>query len=699
MLDELIKTMDYGVSYGSGALKALQNDNLPVLDLLVREAIQNSSDAAIGVKGKRFDVKFNVRKFCPARFNKILRSLAPVLDNRHPEEQTEFLEIRDTRTSGLTGPVRLADLNPLDHGNYFKLVFDTGKEQTASSSGEAGGSWGYGKSVYYRVGIGLVVFYSQISAGDGYEERLIVSLMEHEAAGESLLREICSDPIGRAWWGKRDPQNEKELLPLTDPQEIQEILDIFGLERFDEGQTGTSIIIPYIDKAKMLEGIIPDDCGISDDEKSLCIWKDSVEKYLELAVEKWYAPKIFNKNLSSYSDQKWLAVWVNGNAVDNTNGPYGMRPLFQLVQELYTTALSYNAGQKYESSKFEGIECVSVPSNKVEGGKSGHVAFVRISQDKLSQGGNMLRPYIYLRLFNRSVVNDPIVMFARTPGLVLDYKVDGKWAKGLSKPESDDEYIFAFYVPNCNLHLVNKEKVLGEFAGKSFGEYLRKCEKSDHMEWDDKSGLTIVANLKNQMVSKINNKLNADNEAPVEGTTSKLAGKLGHRLLPKLGFGKSVRGGGSGNSGGGGSSDNLTIELKPRIKADCMEISYTLTFKNARKAVTLGLFVETETGVMDANAWEEDIDSTFPIRIERIDSVYTYAVNSKSNLPIIDICNTNNRLVNSDYTIVELLTSKSGSNISGFRVTNTITNAVVYGTLVIKASDRKYVCAIKEVKD
>lgn len=54
MLDELIKTMDYGVSYGSGALKALQNDSLPELDLLVREAIQNSSDASRKIKESSF---------------------------------------------------------------------------------------------------------------------------------------------------------------------------------------------------------------------------------------------------------------------------------------------------------------------------------------------------------------------------------------------------------------------------------------------------------------------------------------------------------------------------------------------------------------------------------------------------------------------------------------------------------------------
>lgn len=49
MLQSLILPMKIGVSYGSGALKALQNESMPELDLLVREAIQNSSDAAIGL--------------------------------------------------------------------------------------------------------------------------------------------------------------------------------------------------------------------------------------------------------------------------------------------------------------------------------------------------------------------------------------------------------------------------------------------------------------------------------------------------------------------------------------------------------------------------------------------------------------------------------------------------------------------------
>lgn len=694
MLDELIKTMDHGVSYGSGALKALQNDSLPEIDLLVREAIQNSSDASLKVDADRFDVNFTIGTFNPLKFNSELGSLNAILNKYYPEERADYLEIRDMRTTGLTGPVRLSELDREDHGNYFKLVFDTGKEQTASSSGEAGGSWGYGKSVYYRVGIGLVLFYSQIAVDDSFEERMIFNLTEHETDSSSLLKEIVSDSVGRAWWGRKDEQNPKELLPITDAFEIESILDIFGVSRFKPGQTGTAIIIPYINRDRLLNGIFPDDCGISEDEKAMCSWKDSVEEYLELAVQKWYAPKIFNKHLADYSEQKWLAIRINGNAIkDNT-----MRPFFQLVQELYISALACNANKVYKSDKFDCIECVEVPSARVEGQKTGHVAYARIKQTQLSASGSMIKPYTYLRLFSKSPLNDPIVMFARTPGLVLDYKIDGKWAKGLIKPEDDDEYIIAFYVPNCSVKIKN-DKAAGEYAGKSFGEYLRKCEKSDHMDWDDKSNLTIVSNLKAQVVAKINSGIRSEEQSPVEGTASKLSGKLGRKLLPKINFGKTSSGG-SGGSGasGGGKADNLSIELIPTIKSDCVEVKFILTFKNLRKNVNLGLFIETETGVMDAEAWESNINNNFPVKIDRIESAHTFATNSKNTLPMVNVCNSQNPCVSNDYTEIKLLYTESGNNVSGICVSNDITNAVVFGTILIKSDDKKYVCTIKEVK-
>ena len=54
LLDKKILELTQSVSYGSVTLKSLQNDNIPELDLLVREAIQNSSDASLKQDGDSF---------------------------------------------------------------------------------------------------------------------------------------------------------------------------------------------------------------------------------------------------------------------------------------------------------------------------------------------------------------------------------------------------------------------------------------------------------------------------------------------------------------------------------------------------------------------------------------------------------------------------------------------------------------------
>ena len=44
----------------------------------------------------------------------------------------------------------------------------------------------FGKSVYYRVGMGIVVFYSKIATDTGYESRLIITLVEDESKIEFI---------------------------------------------------------------------------------------------------------------------------------------------------------------------------------------------------------------------------------------------------------------------------------------------------------------------------------------------------------------------------------------------------------------------------------------------------------------------------------------------------------------------------------
>ena len=702
MLDSRILGMDYGLSYGSGSLKALQNDNLPEIDLLVREAIQNSSDASLKEPGDSFAVNFNYKTFSPSRLNCLFRDIDSILNERYPMPEADYLEIRDSKTCGLTGAVRRAEVaeNPDDHGNYFKLVFDTGKEQTISADGMAGGSWGYGKSVYFRVGIGLVIFYSRIKTEQGYESRLIASLIECENSENAILTKVRSDSVGRAWWGKTDEADSSEILPITNPDEILEILNVFGIRPFVSTETGTSIIIPYINKELLMRGIFPENCGISEDIIAMCSFKNDIVEYTKLAIQKWYAPKIFNKNLPKVSKldkrgrvQKWLAVRVNDTAIRDVD----MRPLFQLVQELYTTALSANKGaDTYKSSKFPEIKCVSVPSTKVDGNKAGHAACIVIR----NEGLGIIPPQAYLRLFGVLTPNDPISMYARAVGMVMDYKIDGKWTKGLIRPEADDEMMMVFFVPDCTLELKN-EKALGKYAGMSLGEYLRKCEKSDHMNWTDPSSLTVVTNMATQTTAKVNSCYRPSDMSTSEGIASRLSGKLGRRLLPTLGYGKKKNpSGGSGGSGGeGGTVNNLQCNFfQSNIAADSMTIEFELTFMNIRKEAFLGIFVESEVGLIDASSWEEGIGTRFPIEIPIIANCSVYAKNSKQTVVFGSSCTNESSQIENGFSKISIVYTEKG-NVMGIKVSNYITNAVVSGTIVLKSLDKKYCCAIKDAKE
>ena len=694
MLDSCILGMTYSSAYGSGALKVLQNDNIPEIDLLVREAIQNSSDASLKEQEKFFTVNFRYHEFCPQTLNALFSDIGGILNERYSDSVADYLEIRDSKTSGLTGNVHIKEVDPNDHGNYFKLVFDTGKEQTNNDGGKAGGSWGYGKSVYFRVGMGLVIFYSRIKTESGYESRLIASLVERESSTGAILTQIKKDSIGRAWWGIKSGDNE--ILPLTDEEEIKKILDIFDLEPFADNETGTSIIIPYIDKKHLMQDIFPDTCGIPDDIIAMCTFKDDIVEYTKLAAQKWYAPKLGNKNLATYSDQKMLMVRVNDEPLRFQD----MRPFFQLIQELYTSALSANkcGKQTYVSPLFDGIQSVEIPSNKIVGGKSGFVSTVIVTGSDLGNGGAIIPPQAYLRIFGALSNNDPIVTFARAAGIVLDYKVDGKWTKGISKPEGDDAFLVSFYVPDCDAQ-VRKDVWESGSEKNDFGEYLRRCEKSDHMDWNDISKLAIVTNVARQVTGKINNCYKKQDTSENAGAASRLSGKLGRRLLPQINYGKKKTSGGGGGEGGGGKSNNLDVWFSQgKYSKNTVSMSFSLTFKNEKKKAFIGIFVETEVGMMDAKAWETEIKTPFPISVPIIGEMKTLAVNSKQTYTFESSCGPEYRTASCEVSSVEVVYTEKG-NVLGVRVSNEITNAVVTGTIVLESSDKKYCCTLKESKE
>ena len=121
---------------GSALLRLFQNQTVPLLDLVVRESIQNSLDAAIqGKSGVHVDIR--IGSFNPRFLNKHLEGIQDELDSRYAlrTNQCKFISFGDKDTIGLTGPVRYRDLTNGSYGNLLKLVYEISKPQEIEGAG------------------------------------------------------------------------------------------------------------------------------------------------------------------------------------------------------------------------------------------------------------------------------------------------------------------------------------------------------------------------------------------------------------------------------------------------------------------------------------------------------------------------------------------------------------------------------------
>lgn len=700
MLDYKILELDHGVSYGSVTLKALQNDYIPKLDLLVREAIQNSSDASLGEPGDNFKVNFTTGYFAPREFNSFMTDLDVQLNDMFPGSSADFLEIRDTKTSGLTGHIRKADIIDDDHGNFFKLIFDTGKRQTQAG---AGGNWGFGKSVYYRVGIGIVVFYSRVKVGKDYESRLIITLVEDESkknpdgSDATMLHKLNKRAVGKAWWGIKEGE---DFLPITEQKFINAVLEVFKLQPFKDNETGTSIIIPYIDRKKLLDDIIPHEAGLTSDVVAnfTTVWGSDIESYLLLSIQKWYAPKIHNRELLKVcDDNKWLHVSVNNKPIRKQD----MLPFFRLVQELYTSAFAKIKQTEYVPADVDyeiTTRAINVNNYFVSGSTVGYVAVVKVSKQQLYGDTMSLSPYMYCGRFEtEGGRNEPIVMYTRDLGMVIEYSVSGLWVKNIPWSESEDDFIFGFFVPDTTKQLKPDLKVK-EHAGKTLGEYLRSCEASDHMGWSDPAKMSVVARIQKNTVTQITKLQNVNDEKKVEATASRLSGKLGKLLMPRVGYAKGNGGRGSGGAGGGGTVRNLTFEiLDQKITGNDLSVEYRIKMDHSKKTADISLVIESEGGRIDSLGWQRDIGTLFPATITSA----TIATIKSSELQeleqINESCTRNSPKYEGEKLTANISKVDGGSEYTTFSVSSKIIAPEIKGFLNIHARDKRYSFSFKVV--
>lgn len=622
---EILRNEYMGIS-GSSLLRAIQNNDIPILDLLTREAIQNSLDAKLDTSAS-VDVEINISKFDEKKLANSIEPFGSKLLEKYKDENLDtFISFSDTNTTGLTGPKNMSEVINNNYGKFINLIFNIGKAQTIENSG---GSWGYGKTVYYRVGIGLVIFYSRIKNYDNYESRMVISLVENEENTIIPSYNNESRPkTGIMWFGKKNNQID-QLNPLTDEEEIKQILEIFQLKAFEGESTGTKVIIPFIDEKKLLNDANKEDNALP--------WNESVDKYIKVSVQRWYAPRLMNPY---FKDNPYLKLKINNKYFHPEED---FLPLFKKIQELY------NAGTgsiKDNSIKVENIKLLNTFLNEMEAGK---IAYIKMNKDDLKMNQPYNEPSPYLQVFNTKYNEKDdgysIITFCRRPGMLLKYDVGESWSNSIKV--NDDNYIIGLFIANSS----NLIKVKEDDEKKSFEKYLRACEKADHADWIDLSNYTIIKRVQNQIKSKINNCYEDIDYKITRSVDTRLSRTLTNRLLPPIGFGKRPS---SFNENENKKEINANKFLRRNSKSNLNFIDESIIRNNIDKTISKDFEINfnsndrnieyefeivAEDFKMTGKKWEEDFENKeFPVELMKIELLtygegeqIQYYINKKIN--------------------------------------------------------------------
>lgn len=596
---------------GSSLMRLIQNNELPTLDLLVRESIQNSSDAA-KPDAEDVQIDFNIITFNALNVNKHFEGITEKLNDRSSDESA-LLEIRDTNTSGLIGPLTYDDAVDNNFGNLINLIYEISRPQQKEG---AGGSWGLGKTVYFRLGVGLVVYYSRVRNENGeYESRLAACLIEDEKSETAMLQTNFKGPKrGIAWWGRKLYQAETEdihspTIPIIDESEIKEILNDLNIQEFKGEETGTAIIIPYIDEEKLIK-------NAQASAGHEYWWTTSMKDYLMVATQRWYAPRILNR---AYPFNLPLVVSVNSDVIR----PEKMLPVFKTIQDLYNmSSYSLNKSTPLLLSKDKFFENgVNLRTVFEKDTSAGVIAFAKLSKEELLMMSphNNSSPLEHTNADHQenNDFNPPLICYLRKPGMIVNYDANGSWIKNVNSTSKDD-YIIGLFIPN------SQNTLMQVYGGYTLEEYLRKSEKADHTSWSDWTiedrNPQIVNKIKGHVGKKINVAFKDDNSKKIERKNASIGKALAEILLPPENFGSQSGSPEKKNKRKKGYIDprnksNLTILDNPIFNRNNIELPFSLTIGSKVNLSQIELKVISERGDIEANKWEEDkvIGNEFPL--------------------------------------------------------------------------------------
>lgn len=643
---------------GDAILRSLQNKSLPMIDLMVRESLQNSLDATLE-KAETTKVDFTINKFHSESLAPHFEKISDRLIEKFPGEQG-FISVGDKNTSGLTGDFASNNQAVLEDSNFQKLVFGIGKNQDKEG---AGGSWGLGKTSYFRMGIGIVIYYTRVHTENGYEERLIASLIESPKQENRVLEESAR---GIAWWGEFDASREK-IYPITNHKSIENVLKIFGLKNYINDETGTIIIVPYL---KQLEIEQPDD------EDQATPWDFNPEKALSLSVQRWYSPRIWNEKYAEKIGNSQLDCSINGIGI---HPEINMEPVFNLFRDLYTSALISKPLK--ENIK---VSPIKIPRKALADNKeaAGFIAFCEVSREdlKMTPPDNKYSGLAYLGVRDKGKIDkniSKVVAYSRKPGMIVEYSVDEDWSPtGLIQKE--DHLLFGFFVPNSKALLQDSYQKMGY---KNLENYLRATENADHANWVDEANITIIRRLKQYTSQAIQDEFQDSNGNENTSATSALSRKFGAILMPPKNFGKTSA------VKGFDKKDKRDVDNRDRISdidvvgsnpidEKNVEINFRASIKKESKS-NIFFQILTQDKKIDISDWEKIMgeNNKFPFSIQNI---------------FLDTCD--------DEMIEEVINSEFENNLFDLKIADNVieitskvsTRLIIEGTIFMNISSNQY---------
>lgn len=605
---------------GSTVLKSIQNETTEKMELLVRESIQNSLDA--GLSKQDVKVEFTINEIVMSEVFKVVQDLnKEYFYKNYKGDIQKQIVISDKNTQGLTGDIR-TDLDT--NSNLFKLIYNVGQAQQNKGSG---GSWGYGKTIYYRIGNGLVLFYSRIKENNGYSERLVISLIEDETKeSKVIVPSNLGKYAGINFWGETiipENDNQETPTPITDPDKIERILNVFKIKRYEGKETGTLIAIPFIKENELLESI----------NANRNFRYDDLNDFLTTSIQRWYAPRLNNNNYI-YGNKNNLIVSINGEELKPTE----QEIFFEMIRGMYVYGTTNNDDELkliFPKVDFynDKITVRSQQNKGMVGELVGNFVYTKIHYRDIgmSNSSELKNPYSLTN--NEQIVNGensnnkPILLMTRQPGMVIQYDVQGSWVNRVVE-SSVDEFIIGFFILNSSpsIYFETDNNTL------TLEEYIRSSEKADHMNWGDSTykhkGETIepriVQKVKTTIQSRINRKFKVSDFVQKKSSTEHLQSIFGEYIMPPLNYGKaSTRAPKSSNSvvnKGRSKEANITILYDHASYGfELINIPFEMQIIDGNfDHIIMQVSIQTDSGVLNISRFEEETEKVSPISIKDI---------------------------------------------------------------------------------